>query len=104
MDVLVRDGLERAILMLTKLSDLPANASKAEIRNAIREHDKARKGANVRNLWEGILEIQEVRDIFTGKPVTSKKYDMDHFSPWSFVMNDELWNRMPMDSSLNSSV
>lgn len=23
--------------------------------------------------------------------------------PWSFVMNDELWNLMPMDSSLNSS-
>ena len=26
---------------------------------------------------------------------------MDHFIPWSFVMNDELWNLMPMDSSLN---
>lgn len=23
--------------------------------------------------------------------------------PWSFVMNDELWNLMPMESSLNSS-
>ena len=30
-------------------------------------------------------------------------YDVDHFIPWSFVMNDELWNLMPMDSSLNSS-
>jgi hypothetical protein len=28
---------------------------------------------------------------------------VDHFIPWSFVMNDELWNLMPMDSSLNSS-
>ena len=27
---------------------------------------------------------------------------MDHFIPWSFVMNDELWNLMPMDASLNS--
>ena len=44
-DGLVRDGLERAILMLTKLSDLPANASKVEIRNAIKEHDKALKHA-----------------------------------------------------------
>ena len=26
---------------------------------------------------------------------------MDHFIPWSFVMNDELWNLMPMDSYLN---
>lgn len=32
-----------------------------------------------------------------------KKYDIDHFIPWSFVMNDELWNLMPMDTSLNSS-
>ena len=32
-----------------------------------------------------------------------RQYDVDHFIPWSFVMNDELWNLMPMDSSLNSS-
>lgn len=32
-----------------------------------------------------------------------EKYDIDHFIPWSFVMNDELWNLMPMDASLNSS-
>ena len=37
------------------------------------------------------------------KFVTPKKYDVDHFIPWSFVMNDELWNLMPMDSSLNSA-
>ena len=65
--------------------------------------EKMRKLGNVRKLWEGILEIHEVRDVFTGNPVVRKKYDVDHFIPWSFVMNDELWNLMPMDSSLNSS-
>ena len=35
----VRDGLERTVLTLTKLSNLPANASKVEIRNAINEYD-----------------------------------------------------------------
>ena len=40
---------------------------------------------------------------YAGLPVISKQYDVDHFIPWSFVMNDELWNLMPMDSSLNSS-
>ena len=30
----VRDGLERAILLLTELSDLPANVSKVEIKNS----------------------------------------------------------------------
>ena len=65
--------------------------------------EKMRKLNHVRKLWEGILEIREVRDIFTGKPVVRRKYDIDHFIPWSFVMNDEIWNLMPMDSSLNSS-
>ena len=216
-DGLVRDGLERAVLQLTELSDLPANASKVEIKNAIQEWDrelkqakeqltnmvpyralagfflkssekadwgsvrrltayirridqmttplpytlgessrlkkevyfhplwmkliqdntvnilgwiqyekvrwlqnnnpevpglvyklapmdeKIRKLGNVHKLWDGILEFHEVRDVFTGNPVVPKKYDVDHFIPWSFVMNDELWNLMPMDSSLNSS-
>ena len=179
-DGLVRDGLERAILQLTELSNLPANASKIEIKNAIREYqtdlkkakeqltnmvpyralagffarsnevpdwgsvkrittyiqkinelvtplpyilgdssklkkevhfhpdwiamiEKMRKLSNVRKLWQGIMEIQEIRDVFTGQPVKEKQYDVDHFIPWSFVMSDELWNLMPMDSSLNSS-
>ena len=213
----VRDGLERAVLKLTELSNLPANASKVEIRNAIKEYDgelkrakeqltnmvpyralsgfflkdesvvdwnsvrrmtayierinkevvllpytlgesgklkkeiyfqrawvemiqdntvsilgwiqyekvkwlqnnnpevpglvyklapmdeKMRKLNNVRKLWDGILELSEVRDVFTGETVVPKQYDVDHFIPWSFVMNDELWNLMPMDSSLNSA-
>jgi len=64
--------------------------------------EKLRKLGNVRKLWEAILDLREVRDVFTGEPVTPKLYDVDHFIPWSFVMNDELWNLMPMDSSLNS--
>ena len=213
----VRDGLERAVLALTELSDLPANASKIEIKNAIAEHEeelkaykeqltnmvpyralagffnksdepvgwgsvrrmtayiermnrevvllpytlgpesklkkkiyfqeawikmiqdqtvailgwiqyekvkwlqnnnpevpgliyklapmdeKMRKLNNVRKLWESILDVREVRDVFTDQPVVPKQYDVDHFIPWSFVMNDELWNLMPMDSSLNSA-
>ena len=65
--------------------------------------EKMRKLNNVRKLWEGILGLSEVRDVFTGEAVMPKQYDVDHFIPWSFVMNDELWNLMPMDSSLNSA-
>ena len=36
----VRDGLERAILRLSELSDLPSNASKVEIKNEIRKHNR----------------------------------------------------------------
>jgi len=62
-----------------------------------------RKLSNVRKLWEGVLEVREIRDVFTGREIVPKQYDVDHFIPWSFVMNDELWNLMPMESSLNSS-
>ena len=65
--------------------------------------EKMRKLGKVRELWEKVLDVAEVRDVFTNEIIVSKKYDVDHFIPWSFVMNDELWNLMPMDSSLNSS-
>lgn len=213
----IRDGLERAVLKLTELSSLPPNASKMEIRNAIKEHnaelrkskeqltnmvpgralagffdkgdeevpwgsarrlteyirrfdstrirlpytfgdssklkkevhfqsdwvsmiqdntvnilgwiqyekvkwlqnnnpevpgliykltpmdEKMRKLSRVRRLWEGVIDLTSVRDVFTGRPIAHGQYDVDHFIPWSFVMNDELWNLMPMDSGLNSS-
>ena len=65
--------------------------------------DKTRKLDYVRKLWKGILDLTDVKDIFTGASVSAEKYDVDHFIPWSFVMNDELWNLLPMDSSLNST-
>lgn len=65
--------------------------------------EKMRKLGNVRKLWEGVMETYPVSDVFTGKRLERKQYDVDHFIPWSFVMNDELWNLMPMDSSLNAS-
>lgn len=213
----VRDGLERAIICLSEVSNLPANASKVEIKNAIKEHaaelksakeqltnmvpyralagffdkagetvdwgsvkrlttyierinrdvvllpytlgessklkkeicfqtswmemiqdnavailgwiqcekvkwlqnnnpevpgliyklapldEKMRKLSHVRKLWDGILDIRSINDVFTGEKINKDKYDVDHFIPWSFVMNDELWNLMPMDSGLNSS-
>ena len=216
LDGQVRDGLERAVNRLSELSELPANASKVEIKNAIKEHnkelkvakeqltnmvpyralagffdkaeetadwgsvkrmtayierinrdvvllpytlgessklkkeirfhptwmemiqdntvsilgwiqyekvkwlqnnnpevpgliyklapldEKMRKLGHVRKLWNGILDLRSINDVFTNNPIDRTKYDVDHFIPWSFVMNDELWNLMPMDSSLNS--
>lgn len=65
-------------------------------------NEKMRKLGNVRKLWSEIIINEKVRDVFTDKTIESDSYDVDHFVPWSFVMNDELWNLMPMDSSLNS--
>ena len=65
--------------------------------------DKMRKLGHVRKLWEGVLDMTNIIDVFKNEPIKKEAYDVDHFIPWSFVMNDELWNLMPMDSSLNSS-
>lgn len=66
------------------------------------ENDKQRKLKYVRELWNAILDISQVYDIYTHNPFIRNKFDVDHFVPWSFIANDELWNLIPMDSSLNS--
>ncbi len=66
-------------------------------------NDKMRKLSHVRKLWDGILDMASIMDVFTDNIIDKNQYDVDHFIPWSFVMNDELWNLMPMDSALNSS-
>lgn len=64
--------------------------------------NKMRKLDSVRNLWKGIFPYTCINDVFTSKLIDPSHFDMDHFIPFSFVMNDELWNLMPMDSALNS--
>ena len=66
-------------------------------------NEKMRKLANVRKLWTSIMDMHEIHDVFTEEIIKVDDFDVDHFVPWSFVMNDELWNLMPMDSGLNSS-
>lgn len=41
----IKDALERAITLLSIVSDLPSGASKTEIKNAIREHEADLKSA-----------------------------------------------------------
>lgn len=64
--------------------------------------EKIRKLSSVRKLWEVVMDNQSIVDVFKNSPIVKGNYDVDHFIPWSFVMNDELWNLMPMDSTLNS--
>ena len=51
-----------------------------------------RKLGHVRKLWEGVLDITNIIDVIKNEPIKKDAYDVDHFIPWSFVMNDELWN------------
>ena len=43
--------------------------------------EKIKKLNKVRKLWEGVMELTEVRDIFCDKPVLPGQYDIDHFIP-----------------------
>ncbi len=65
--------------------------------------EKMRKLKKVHELWDAILDISPVKDVFSDELIDRNDYDVDHFIPWSFVMNDELWNLSPMDGGLNST-
>lgn len=67
------------------------------------ENERQRKLHNVRRLWAAVIDILDLRDIYSGKMLGRKDYEIDHFVPWSYITNDEMWNLMPVDASLNSS-
>lgn len=67
------------------------------------QKDKQRKLQYVRELWNKIIDIKSVHDIYSNKLFCKNDFEIDHFVPWSFVANDELWNLIPIDVSLNSS-
>jgi hypothetical protein len=54
--------------------------------------EKMRKLGHVRDLWECILEQRQILDVFTGNPIENRNYDIDHFIPWSFIKDDNIWN------------
>lgn len=60
--------------------------------------------AKQHKFWDTYIEsVGQMKCIYTGKPIVAKKYDLDHFVPWSFVSHNLLWNLIPADSSINSS-
>lgn len=67
------------------------------------ENEKQRKLRNIRKLWAAIIDISPVNDIYSGRLLELKGYEIDHFVPWSYVTNDEMWNLIPVDASINSS-
>lgn len=33
-------------------------------------------------LWDGILDLRSINDVFTDNPIDQTQYDVDHFIPW----------------------
>ena len=69
------------------------------------EIENARHLSHARALWKSAAEVFQfpIHDIYSGNPIDIQQSDLDHFVPWSFVANDELWNLIPMEKRLNSS-
>ena len=55
--------------------------------------DESGKRHNL-SIYRQILydEFESNLCFYCGKPITDKRVEVDHFIPWSFVKNDNLWN------------
>lgn len=69
------------------------------------EENKVRKLEKVRELWLAYETASgmNICDLYSGEKIASNRLSIDHFVPWSYVANDELWNLVPMEKGNNSS-
>jgi diadenosine tetraphosphate (Ap4A) HIT family hydrolase len=54
-----------------------------------------------RKFWRDVMESEEFKCIYTDEPLNPKKFELDHFLPFSFVAHDQLWNLVPTYKSTN---
>ena len=94
-------------IRLTKIEYLEAmNPRVPDIINKLeKEPNDFRKLEDVRNLWllASSCSGVEIKDIYTYKTIAPESLLMDHFVPWAFVANDELWNLIPTDRDLHAN-
>ena len=62
-----------------------------------------RKLEDIQKYWKLIMTVQPVVEIYGNGELTEKDISIDHFVPWSYVANDEIWNLHPTTKSINSS-
>jgi hypothetical protein len=55
------------------------------------------------HFWQVVMTQSTQRCIYTGNPIEPRDFALDHFIPWSFVCHNQLWNLIPVSSSVNSS-
>lgn len=57
----------------------------------------------VREYWKLIIDIDKnIKEIYDEVDLNDKALSIDHFVPWQYVANDELWNLHPTTKSINS--
>ena len=63
----------------------------------------ARKLDHAIKYWKQIINIADIKDIYTGASLSETPISIDHFIPWSYVAHDEFWNLLPTTKTINSS-
>jgi len=81
------------------------NPSVPDIPNKLIKPPSNRRLSNQRNNFWNIVfkEMGTIECIYTGKKLSAKKYEVEHFIPHSFVSHNLIWNLLPADPSFNSS-
>lgn len=64
---------------------------------------KTRQLNKIIDYWKLILTISPIEEIYNNQLLSAKDISIDHFVPWSYVANDEMWNLSPTTKSINSS-
>jgi hypothetical protein len=67
------------------------------------EAPKARNLVDIIKYWKLIMTVSPVVEIYGDGELTEKDISIDHFVPWSYVANDEIWNLHPTTKSINSA-
>lgn len=68
----------------------------------IAKGEERRDLKKVRRLWDAIFAAgYKINDMFTKKEIDVCDYEIDHFIPWTYIANNELWNLFPIGSSVN---
>lgn len=57
-----------------------------------------------RQFWRSVFSsTHEITCIYSGQPIQTDAFSLDHFLPWRFVAHDLLWNIVPAPRNVNSA-
>lgn len=75
--------------------DIPNKLIKPAKRNSLNDQ---------RKFWKSIImEMDEIKCIYTKDPIDISNFAVEHFIPYSFVSHDLMWNLIPADPKFNCS-
>lgn len=62
-----------------------------------------RKLQDVQKYWKMVIDVCPLHEIYGWTQLEKDNISIDHFVPWSYVANDEIWDLHPTTRAINSS-